>query len=349
MKILLGKIGQKVIFDRSSKDCDRSNTNGNVGTYLLMKLLIENNKDDEFYVISKNDLSSLDEKFAANVFDASEMTVDEINAINPGAMFILTGLMEYETDNRFIEIVNKAKGNFILLSDDPRCLDSVNKDERICRFPDFLVSQFEGAYNFKGRYITAFYEPIERASCYGHIERERDAVCKEYDMIVVSNTSGDEYNRPKIVSQLLKGTSGIRVYGRLSEEEVRAMGDVKYIGEIKYNEMQSELRAAKSTLLVPIKKGWVTSKYVEAVMNGAIPIFYEDYNTKLIGYDRWEGEFRSLIVVSDDIQLRYALNAVRESEDYVIKFVCDKMYDVIVSSYVDGKKLSDALMKYAKF
>ena len=39
MNILLGKIGQKVIFNRSSKECDRSNTNGNVGTYLLFKLL----------------------------------------------------------------------------------------------------------------------------------------------------------------------------------------------------------------------------------------------------------------------------------------------------------------------
>ena len=43
MKVLIGKYGQKVIFDRMTDEVQRSNTNGNVYLYKLMKLLFPKN------------------------------------------------------------------------------------------------------------------------------------------------------------------------------------------------------------------------------------------------------------------------------------------------------------------
>ena len=340
MKILLGKIGQKIIFNRESKDCDRSNTNGNVGTYLLFKLLIENNKDITFYVASENDLGSF-ETFEsapyANVIDASGMEWYELKKENIDVMLVLTGLTQYEKNDRFINIINNLRAEFMLLSDDPRCLDSVSEDERITRMPNLIISQFEGEYNFKGKMYHVFYEPIERASCYKFEPREGE---KDFDMVIVSNTSGEKYNRVKIVSGLIDGMTGLSIYGRLSEDEKESLGRGNCKGEVKYAEMQKILSRSYSTLVVPIQKGWVTSKYVESLMNGVLPIFYKDYNTELL-------EAEDLIVVRDSEEFSDVLENLVKKDKKKVKELVAKWYKMLIEPYVSGQKLSNILINYA--
>ena len=336
MNILLGKIGQKIIFNRNSRDCDRSNTNGNVGTYLLFKLLIENNKEDTFYVASENDLSTFSEKPFENVVDVSGFDWEYIEKLNIDVMFVLTGLTQYEKNDRFIGILNNLSAKFILLSDDPRCLDSVSEDVRITRLPEVIISQFDGMYNFKGIDYHVKYEPIERASCYKSVISNGE---KETDIVIVSNTSGKEYDRVKIVSEIIDGITGLDIFGRLSDDERRMLGEDNCKGEIKYTEMQEVFRKAYSTLVVPIKKGWVTSKYVESLMNGVLPIFHEDYNTELL-------EMNNLIVIHNKDEFVDALNIVKNDKQKVKELV-DEMTKTLIEPYVSGTKLSNILMCYA--
>lgn len=336
MNILLGKIGQKIIFNRDSKDCDRSNTNGNVGTYLLFKLLIENNEDYTFFVASDNDLFTFDVNPFKNVVDVSLFDHEYINKLNIDVMIVLTGLTQFEKDNRFIDILNNVDAKLMLLSDDPRCLDSVSDDERITRKPDLIISQFDGVYNFKGTDYHVKYEPIERASCYKCDIFDSE---KEIDMVIVSNTSGKEYDRVKIVSEIIGDTSGLDIYGRLSDDERVMLGEDNCRGEIKYTEMQKVFRKAYSTFVVPIKKGWVTSKYVESLMNGVLPIFHEDYNTELL-------EANDLIIVRNKDEFADALDVVKYDKQKVKELV-RKMTDVLIKPYVSGARLSYILMCYA--
>lgn len=337
MNILLGKIGQKIIFNRKSKECDRSNTNGNVGTYLLFELLIENNKEDTFFVASENDLGTFEKLPYENVVDASGMHWGELEyRADIDVMIVLTGLTQYEKNDRFINIINNLSAKFMLLSDDPRCLDSVSEDERIRRKPDIVISQFDGEYNFKGTNYYVRYEPIERASCYKFVPSKKD---KDIDVVIVSNTSGEKYNRVKIVSELINGMTGLSIYGRLSAEERESLGEGNCKGEVKYTEMQEILGRSYSTLVVPIKKGWVTSKYVESLMNGVLPIFYEDYNTALL-------EAEDLIVVRDNEDFAEAIENVRKDKERTRKLV-DEWFKLMIEPYVSGKRLSNILMSYA--
>lgn len=338
MNILIGKIGQKLIFNRDSKDCDRSNTNGNVGTYLLFKLLIENNKDDTFYVASENDLSSFDKKPFENVIDVSGLKWDFIDKLNIDAMLVLTGLTQFEKNDNFFEVINNLNAKFILLSDDPRCLDSVSEDSRIKRHPDVIISQFEGKYRFKGFEHQVKYEPIERASCY---KCDIANGVKDTDMIIVSNTSGKEYNRVEIVSNIINGITGLDVYGRLTDEEKELLGKDNCKGEIKYIEMQKVFRKAFSTFVVPIKKGWVTSKYVESLMNGVLPIFYEDYNTGLL-------ETKDLIVVHNKEEFVDVFENIVKRDKVKVKMLVEKMTKDLIEPFIDGTKLSNILMSYIK-
>lgn len=336
MNILVGKIGQKLIFNRKSKDCDRSNTNGNVGTYLLFKLLFENNKEDTFYVASENDLNTFDEKPFENVVDASSAEWEVLDIIGIDAMFILTGLTQYEKSSRFIDIINNVEAKFILLSDDPRCLDSVSEDSRIIRKPIEIISQFEGSYNFKGVEYQVKYVPIERASCY-KCEIHNDE--KDTDMIIISNTSGKEYDRVKIVSEIIGGLTGLDVYGRLSVEERMMIGYDNCRGEVKYTEIQNIFRKAFGTFVVPIKKGWVTSKYVESLMNGVLPIFHEDYNTNLL-------EVKNLIVIHNKNEFVDVFENLVKKDKAKVKELVTFWRNVMIAPYVDGTKLSAILMSY---
>lgn len=337
MNIILGKIGQKIIFNRESADCDRSNTNGNVGTYLLFKLLIENNKEDTFYIVSENDLWTFEDLPFENVVDASDVDWEVLEVLGMDAMFILTGLMQYEKNTNFLNIINNIGAKFILLSDDPRCLDSVSEDDRIVRKPDEIISQFEGKYNFKGKEYQVKYEPIERASCY---KCDTYYGSKDTDMIIVSNTSGKEYDRVKVVSEIIDGTTGLDIYGRLSEEERRMLGDDNCRGEVKYIEMQNIFRKAFSTFVVPIKKGWVTSKYVEALMNGVLPIFHEDYNTNLFGIDDL------VIVVHNKDEFIDVFENVVKRDKAKVKMLVSKLTKILIDPYIDGRNLSAFLMEY---
>lgn len=333
MKILLGKIGQKIIFNRDSKECDRSNTNGNVGTYLLFKLLIENNPEHTFYIASDNDLKSFKDRPFDNVIDASRVSWELLESIGIDAMFILTGLTQFEKNNDFVNAINYLSAKYILLSDDPRCLDSVSNDYRFYRQPDMIVSQFTGKYSFKDKEHEVKYIPIERASCY---RCKPFLYEKDKDMIIISNTSGKEYDRVKILSEIINGCSRLNIYGRLSEEERMLLGESNCKGELKYNEMQKVFRKAYSTFIVPIKKGWVTSKYVESLMNGVLPVFYKDYNTDLL-------EPENLIIVHNKEEFNNVLeNVVCDKEK--VKNLVEDWTKTIVIPYIDGTLLSNMLI-----
>lgn len=342
MNILLGKIGQKIIFDRNSSGCDRSNTNGNVGTYLLFKLLFDNNKKDTFYIASKNDLKESGITFD-NVVDASEMSSEDLST-KIDAMMILAGLTEYETDDRFINITNTLSARYILLSDDPRCLDSVEKDKRFFRIPGIIISQFRDVYYFKGEMKRVIYEPIERASCYqAECYYDED---KTKDMIIISNESGKEYDRLQIIYDITKDLSNgknIDLYGRMSEEKQKLLSHLNYKGEIKYSEMQKELRRSYSTLMVPIRKGWVTSKYVEALINGVLPVAYKDYMVSLLKV--------GLIIplVSNSMNVASILKAIEKFKNTEMhRRTIERLREKLIYPYQDGKLLSSILMSYTK-
>lgn len=339
MNILLGKFGQKIIFNRDSKECDRSNTNGNVGTYLLFKLLIENNKNDTFYVASDNDLGSFIEKPFENVIDVSDMTYDEMSEISFDAMLVLSGLTRFEKNDRFINIVKNLNTGYILLSDDPRCLDSVLGDDRVGRKPDLIISQFAGDYTFNGKTYEVMYVPIERASCYQcEINYPED---KNIDMVIASNTSGKEYDRVKELASIIKGVPGLDIYGRLTEEERELLGEDNCKGEIKYTEMQNLFRKSFSTFIVPIRKGWVTSKYVESLMNGVLPIFHKDYDTTLL-------ESSDLFIVHDKKDFIDFLEFVK-NEKVEVKKLVNKWVKIMIEPHVDGKILSRDLMTCVRY
>lgn len=328
MNIGLVKIGQKIIFDRDSKDVKRSNTNGNQGLYKLIMLLVENRKDDTFFVISNSDLQKTKDGCMDNVY--TYCPIDDLDCV-----FVFTGLGEYEKDIHMLKRLNrlyKQGVKFIFICEDPRCLESMNYDVRMIFKPSLIIGQTNSVFGYKGSICNIVYVPIEKATCYK--ESVNEVYEKNTPIIAVANTSGEKYNRSKILKSLIGGNS-IPVYGRLSGEE-RLYFD-NYNGEVEYSKMMQIMRDAYSTIIIPIRKGWVTSKYVEALLNGVFPIFYKDYNTSLLHSD--------FVVVDDSKSLKNAIDKVLSYSDVERYDIINNYIDVEIKPFLSGKLLCDMIME----
>lgn len=328
-KIVVGKIGQKLIFNRNGRECNRSNTNGNVGAYLFFKLLFEKNKDDIFYVVGENDLSTFKHGYK-NVIDASKYSNIEKIGIRPDfGVFIIGMTNTTNTGEKSIAYINESGVKWLLVADDPRCLNAKAVDIR--NLPSRIISQFRGSVLFCGKRYFVDYVPIETASCYGY-EYIQETI-KEKDLVVVANTAG-RYNRLEIVDQLTKGIDGVEIFGRL--DHPKYLEDSRFKGEVKFELVQRYMSEAKTTLLVPIMPGWVTSKYIEALMNGVVPIFYKDYGVKLLPF-----MYDELVVENRD-QTANIKNFFCSNADYSAKVV-ESLRAHYIYPFSSGCKLNEML------
>ena len=341
-RVLVGKVGQKVFFNRDSEEVKRSNTNGNVGLYKLMKLMFDNMPDVEFWLASKNDGT---EQFS-NVVDASSCDFLDLAPYEFDAFILIAGLAEYEKDERFINIANDA-GNHckktLLLAEDPRCIDSLSKSERFHSFmPDKILAQQDGLLMFRDKVMFSEYFPLELASCYEEKVHIAFGVFNRTGAVIMANTTGTSYDRVGIVADVLDGTNVHHVvYGSLSGDDERNANRFNHGGEIGFRQVENELECALVTYCVPIHPHWVTSKYVEALVHGVLPIFHSDYGVELLSVD--DGLLR-LADTKEEFESVYAeasTNRVRTAS------TVRELQKKLVIPYVDGAALAEMIKEEA--
>lgn len=329
--IAIGKFGQKLIFNRNSRECQRSNTNGNVGAYLFFKMLIETNPYDLFVVVGENDLSSFDIKPYHNVVDGTQYSLDELVRMDLDYGILNIGLLkEHNPDDILMTYINKSNINWLLASDDPRCLDTKAQD--FINLPNKIVSQFEGKINFAGKEYDVEYYGIERANAY---ECNFTSInnYRQHNFIIIANTAGD-YDRISKVEDFTRHIPFTEIYGRVDKEVMTR--NEKFKGEVDFKTINHIMDNTKLTFVVPIKENWVTSKYIEVLNNGALPIFYKDYNTELLNVDLID-------VVRTPSDLRQLVKFYLENEE-ARRLKVERLREELVSPYYNGKILSNLLI-----
>ena len=71
---------------------------------------------------------------------------------------------------------------------------------------------------------------------------------------------------------------GLEIYGKWEDEIIES--DSRFKGSIKLEQVQDIMSDTKYTFIIPIKEGWVTSKYIEMIYAGVIPFFHPSYDTQ---------------------------------------------------------------------
>ena len=185
------------------------------------------------------------------------------------------------SDNKNIPIIE--------IINDPRYTLSQPRD--IVFTPDVSLSQYNYSYinktikNYEEQLptipntVNVTYNGMEKAFLVGrkfpdnlHNEREHRFT------IVLNEGKPSRYNELKkwvLDNNVLDDTF---VYGKWDEKYTE--NDLRFKGSLKLEDVQSVMSNTKYTFIIPIKEGWVTSKYIEMIYAGVIPFFHPEYDTQ---------------------------------------------------------------------
>lgn len=94
--------------------------------------------------------------------------------------------------------------------------------------------------------------------------------------LIVLNEGLPKSRYPQLKSAILDSIQDVEIYGKWDE---RTIGDdPRFKGTKDFVELQKMLQRVEYTYCIPIKKGWVTSKFWEMVQNGVIPFVSPTYD-----------------------------------------------------------------------
>lgn len=316
MNIAIGKIGQKLIFDRNSQDALRSSTNGHASVWAFYRLMIEQCPENTYIFAGDYDI------LPSN----NCTTLKDTSIIDVGIFFV--GIND---DVKLINFINNSTFPYVLIVDDIRCLNALNKNTRLKRLPLVIFNQNDLVYMFHDKKYFLQYLPFETAQCYKY---KHQPYLKTTNMTILANVS-EVYNRLSIVKQYTYTHPEIAVYGRLDKH----IYPYNFKGEVDYQIALNKLARSKMTFLVPVMKGTVTTKYIEALMNDCIPLFYKTYGTSYLKSKLVE---KMIVNTQEDFDnLYYTLS----NNETLRANVLNKLQEDLLSPWMSGKKLSDIIME----
>lgn len=180
--------------------------------------------------------------------------------------------------------LNECKPKYVEIVNDPRYV--MNQARDIFHLPEMSLGQYDYEYisNRINSYedqtrtptpVKSVYAGMETAFCldYEHstdINRNRNT-----DFMIVLNEG--KPSRYKLLKEwILDHNKDVDIYGKWSDEIME--GDTRFKGSLKIDALQDKLQDVKFTFIIPIKKGWVTSKYIEMIHAGVIPFLHPTYD-----------------------------------------------------------------------
>lgn len=296
-KVFVGKIGQPLNFNRNAAQVRRSNMNGNVDNFKFYTFLFDaSNKlnwDVEFDIIGDTDLNkSLYKKVWPNVKAVKKPTDDYDLGIVYGGSYLRGQLLDF---------LKEYDGDWILVSTDTRTMLTEVKDLKRPPIAVFTMTDNKSCevyYNMKWTPVN--YLPLQELLAYNEGLRKVNVNSLKTQDLVISISESKDYNRVKVLYDLIGYTLPCKIFGRIDETGLDH--DYRYFGELETNSFYNIFAKAKQTVIVPVKPKWVSGKYVESILLGVAPIFVEGYNIELMGLKR------------EDVFL------VRNSEEFLVAY-----------------------------
>jgi len=184
--------------------------------------------------------------------------------------------------------LNEHQVPYVEVVNDPRYTIAQARD--IIHGPTTTLTQYD--YEYTRRPIKSYedqtrvevtqvarYAAMETLFCVGRrLPRLVDiADDRHVDFTVVLN-EGRPSRYPQLRQWVLDNFKTVDVYGKWVDPATD--GDTRFVGSLHIDELQNRLRSTKCTFIIPIAKGWVTSKYIEMIHAGVIPFFHPQYDTQ---------------------------------------------------------------------
>jgi hypothetical protein len=177
---------------------------------------------------------------------------------------------------------------------------------------------------------------METAFCNDYEYSEETNLNRTTDFMVVLN-EGKPSRYDLLKEWVLDHFNDVEVYGKWEHEAAKE--DSRFRGSKHIEEIQSMMSNVKFTFIIPIAKGWTTSKYIEMIHAGVIPFLHPSYDEQrhlpIPEFFRpsTPEEFRKSMntLLADPTAYEKALNGLRKI--------------VLKPEYYDGTFINDKIMK----
>lgn len=182
------------------------------------------------------------------------------------------------------QYLNESNIPWVMIANDPRYIDQGND---LMNQPKKILSQYDETIemqtfdnwvdqNYVKNKIQSVYAGMEKIFLIGKKIPQSMTKTTTFMMVLNEGNNGVKSRYPMLKEYVLDSMQDVAIYGKWDEATVG--NDQRFKGPKKFEELQTELPNVKYTLIIPIKPGWVTAKWVEMISNGIIPFFHPTYD-----------------------------------------------------------------------
>ena len=240
------------------------------------------------------------------------------------------------------QYLNESNIPWVMIANDPRYISQGND---LMNQPKKILSQYTETIemqtfdnwtdqNYVKNKIPAVYAGMEKIFLIDKIVNQRDDKHTTFMMVLNEGNNGVKSRYPMLKEYVLDSMQDVAIYGKWDEETIG--NDQRFKGPKKFEDLQAELPYVKYTLIIPIKPGWVTAKWVEMIANGIIPFFHPTYDEqkhcKVPEYIR--------LTKASDLGKKIA---ELEANPELYKQILSECLACITADDLSGKKLSDTI------
>lgn len=182
------------------------------------------------------------------------------------------------------QFLNESNIPWVMIANDPRYIGQGND---LMNQPQMILSQYDEKIlmqtfdnwedqNYVKNEIPAVYAGMEKIFLIDKNMHQKYDKHTTFMMVLNEGNNGVKSRYPMLKEYVLDSMQDVAIYGKWDEETIG--DDPRFKGPKKFEDLQAELPHVKYTLIIPIKKGWVTAKWVEMISNGIIPFFHPTYD-----------------------------------------------------------------------
>jgi hypothetical protein len=241
--------------------------------------------------------------------------------------------------------LNESNIPWLMILNDPRyagvrCSDLMNK-------PKLILSQYDetiGLWTYNNWEeqnqieckINARYSGVEKIFLID--KKIPDNVNKTTNFMIVLNegNNGVKSRYQMLKEYVLDNIDDVEIYGKWDKETIG--DDPRFKGSKKFVDLHNELSSVKYTLVIPIKPGWVTSKWIEMIANKVIPFFHPTYD------EQRHCNVPEYIRLKHPGELMQKIQELNSSPDLYNK-VLSECLACITNEDLDGTRLSNFVLE----
>lgn len=186
--------------------------------------------------------------------------------------------------SNIVYILNKTNIPYCTITTDSRYTPF--KEEDLVRRAEFTLSQYnilsherhiKSETDFTRVYtdVNVTYNNMEKIYFLNRKKHDITKYNKDIDITIILNQGLNKaLDRGPLLKEYIKDNN-ISIYGKWKKEYYE---DNRFKGPKPFNELHDILEKTKYTLIIPINKGWVTSKFWEMIDYGIIPFLHPYYD-----------------------------------------------------------------------